>query len=158
MRTALLFAPLMLVACTSAKDATEDELNDRLAGQSLLVLDCPAPCPAGAVCGSEAVDRLSRDVGRQPVVIAAVSNSFVGRSRSYYFVDGQGAGTRYYELVSDTRPCDDCGWHKTPFRRLQVEEEVAAQNFSGGVGATGRLTLVADGESARYSIGPSDCS
>ena len=157
MRAALLVGPLMLTSCTSATDVTEAELHNRLDGQTLLLLDCPAPCPANAVCGREALDRLSRDVAKQPLVIEAVSNSFIGRSRSYYFVDEHGAGTRYYELVSDTRPCDDCGWYKTPFRSLQAEEETAAQNFTGGVGATGRVTLVADGERARYSIGPSDC-
>jgi len=155
-RVSLIVGPLLLMGCKSTTEATEQELHERLVGQTVLFLGCPAECPAGSVCGTDAVDRLETDLATRPLVIEAVARGGEVRRSWYYFVDERGAGTRYYEVSTDVAHCDDCGWHKTPFVRLEVERKTAVGSFTGSLPSTG-VTLRADGDMAQFSIGPAGC-
>jgi hypothetical protein len=155
----LLAAPLLLSSCKSSTDATHDELVERLDAHVAIHLGCPSPCGADRTCGQAALDRLSGgDVVKGPVIIEAIPYGLLEASVSYYFVEESGAGTMYYERRTDTAHCDDCGWHKETFARLVVAEDAVVNNFSGAMGATGRVTLTTDnGRVRKYSVSPSDC-
>ena len=115
-----------LVACGNDSDAVKRDLDGRLQAASMIFhVGCARLNPCGQSGRACSVTALRDEVvAHRPLVVEHESSmSEAGVFLSYYFVQGDGSGTKFYERKTDVADSDCggyCGWHSESFSAIPV--------------------------------------